>query len=196
MLKSKGSLHGTTGILLGTSPTFTDNSIATGALTLSRPVGTDVKTSLYKAGFGPAPVSASGGNYTVVGQVIMNRPAGPEAAELSFYEAGLIYPSPAARWLPLSVGASQNLLPTGPAATSVKLDRTTGAFSGQFTLTDVHPVTPSAARITRKVTFQGLIIPTAGGHRGRGYFLLQQLPTPVFPPPPALPTLSGAAFIE
>lgn len=196
VLASKGSLHGTTGILLGTSPTFTDNSIATGALTLSRPVGTDVKTSLYKAGFGPAPVNASGGSYTVVGQVIMNRPAGPEAAELSFHEAGLIYPSPATRWLPLSAGASLNLLPTGPTATSVKLDRNTGAFSGQFTLTDVHPVTPSAARIARKVTFQGLIIPTATGHRGRGYFLLQQLPTAVFPPPPVLPNLSGAALID
>ncbi len=196
LLKSKGSLHGTTGILLGTSPTFTDNSVASGEVTLSRAASSDAKSNIYPAGFSAQPVSLSGGSYSVQGSVVMNRPAGPDAAYLSFMEAGLFYPSPAARWLPLSAGASLNLLPTGAAATSVKLDRTTGAFSGQFTLTDVHPVTPSAARIVRKVSFQGLLIPTPTGHRGRGHFLLQQLPTPVFPPPPVLPTLSGAAFVE
>lgn len=195
-LPSGGSLIGLTGIMLGRSPDYLDNRLSAGPLTWNRPASTALRAAVYKGGFSILPMVISGGLYTAPASVVMNRPAGPVAAWLSFSAAGLPSPSPADRWLPLSAGATLSISPAGLAQTSAKLARATGAFSGSFLLRDVHPVTPSASRIQRKADFQGLIIPLPEGQSGRGYFLLEQLPTDVFPPPPVLPQLSGAASID
>lgn len=195
-LPSGGSLIGVTGILPGTAPSYDDNAIAKGDLTWDRPSNTNLKAAVYKDGFYPASLIVTGGLYKVTGNVVMNRVAGPEGAYLSFREAGLNTPNRANRYLPLAAGASLNIPAQSNQGTSIKLDRNTGAFSGTFNLIDVHPVTPSAPRILRSESFQGLIIPTANGHVGRGWFLLPQLPTDVFPPLPVLPELSGAVQID
>lgn len=195
-LPSGGSLTGAAGILPGTAPAYDDNSVAPGDLTWDRPATSNSKAAVYKDGFYPTGMILTGGLYKVPGPVIMNRVAGPQAAYIRFTEAGLASPSRADRFLPLAAGASVSIPAQSNQGTSVKLDRNTGAFSGSINLLDVHPVTPSAPRILRSENFQGLIIPTAAGHVGRGWFLLPQLPTDVFPPPPVLPELSGAVRIE
>ena len=93
VLPAGGSLIGLTGALTGTAPAFLNNSLASGTLTWNRPESTNPKTTVYKDGIGPVELMVSGGLYSTTGSVVMNRIAGPEAAYLSFMEAGLTYPS-------------------------------------------------------------------------------------------------------
>ena len=55
-----------------------------------------------------------------------------------------------------------------------------------ITTAKAYSVTPDAARITRKPTCQGIIVPTPAGLQGHGFF----------PQPAALPVLSGAVILE
>lgn len=195
-LPSGGSLVGLTRVLPGTAPDYLDNGLGLGSLTWNRPASTSPKAVLYKAGFSPVDIDITGGRYVAPASVIMHRFAGAQAAYLSFTEAGLTAPCSADRWLPLAAGASLNIPSQGFFGASAKLSRTTGAISGDFTITDQNPIAPSAPRIIRSESYQGLIIPSAVGHVGRGYFLLPQLPAPVFPQPAVQPELSGAVRLE
>lgn len=195
-LPSGGSLVGFTRVIPGTAPDYLDNGLGIGSLTWNRPASTSPKAVLYKAGFSPVDIDITGGRYVAPASVIMHRFAGAQAAYLSFTEAGLTAPCSADRWLPLAAGASLNIPSQGFFGASAKLSRTTGAISGDFTITDQNPIAPSAPRIIRSESYQGLIIPSAVGHVGRGYFLLPQLPAPVFPQPAVQPELSGAVRLE
>ncbi|TDU81203.1 uncharacterized protein DUF1573 [Prosthecobacter fusiformis] len=198
-LPSKGTLVGTLQVSLGTGPAYTDNALTGSTLTWSRPASIPTKVNLYKDGFDPIPLTVEGGRYIapVAPAIVMNKIAGPNNARLAFFDARITGPpSPADRYLTLTSSASLTLPATGPTLTSLKVASATGIFSGGFTLLDSHPFLFGAAPIKRTSTFQGLIIPTSSGQIGQGYFLLQQLPTDIYPAPTVLPTLSGGVIIE
>jgi hypothetical protein len=95
------------------------------------------------------------------------------------------------------VPGAQVIIPaTSTFPASLTITTATGIFTGGFTLLDVHPVTPHVAPIRRTVTFQGVITGQGSEQRGRGFFLLQQLPRPVYPQPAVLPVLSGQVLLE
>jgi hypothetical protein len=124
-------------------------------------------------------------------------PAVANNAGLAFFDAGLGGPpSRADRRVSLIPGKSLTIAASGPTLTTLKIATDTGLISGGFTLTDAHPVTPGAKPIVRKPTFQGIIVPTTTGQEGHGFFLLQQLPEPIFPQPAVLPVLSGGVILE
>jgi hypothetical protein len=133
-------------------------------------------------------------------QIVAGKPTPARAnnAGLAFFDAGLDdEPSIADRRVSLIPGKSLTIAAAGTTLTTLKIATDTGLISGGFTLTDVHPVTPGAKPIVRKPTFQGIVVRTpSGGQEGHGFFLLQQLPEPVFPQPSVLPILSGAVILE
>lgn len=197
-LASKGSLVGMLDIVPGAADT---NTLA-GAPTWSRPASTAPKADTYKEGFDPYALVVTGGHYAAPAAtaIILGKatPAVANNAGLAFFDAGLgESPSRADRRVSLIPGKSLTIAASGPTLTTLKIATATGVITGGFTLTDVHPVTPGAKPIVRKSTFQGIIVRTAGGgQEGHGYFLLQQLPEPVFPQPAVLPVLSGGVILE
>jgi photosystem II stability/assembly factor-like uncharacterized protein len=196
-LPAKGSLLGMLDIVPGTGPGFDDNTLV-GNLTWSRPANT---AAAYAAGFNPFSLIATGGSYIspATTSIVLGKPTPATAGNgaLAFFDAGIGGPpSRADRLVSLLPGASLNIAAAGLTQTTLKITPATGAFSGGFTLVDAHPVTPGVKPITRKPTFQGIIVPTPTGHEGHGFFLLQQLPEPVYPQPKVLPTLSGGVILE
>jgi alpha-tubulin suppressor-like RCC1 family protein len=196
-LPSKGSLAGILDIVPGASDT---NTLA-GAPTWSRPENTAATASTYRDGFGPYALVISGGQYAAPAAttIILGKPTPAVAnnAGLAFFDAGLDEPSIADRRVSLIPGKSLTIAASGPTLTTLKIATDTGLISGGFTLTDAHPVTPGVKPIVRKPTFQGIIVRTAaGGQEGHGYFLLQQLPQPIFPQPAVLPMFSGGVILE
>ena len=199
-LSAKGSLVGILKIIPGTGPSLGQNSL-TGSPTWSRPADPAVKATTYKAGFNAFSLIVTGGRYVPPASngIVLGKPTPAVAnnAGLAFFDGGIGGPpSRADRRVSLIPGTSLTIAASGLTQTNLKISTATGAFSGDFTLLDTHPVTPGAARITRKPTYQGMIVPTPAGPQGHGFFLLQQLPTATFPPPPALPVLSGGVILE
>jgi alpha-tubulin suppressor-like RCC1 family protein len=197
-LPSKGSLVGILDIVLGAA----DTNTLTGSPTWSRPENTATTATTYKAGFTPYGLVIMGGQYAAPAAtaIILGKttPARANNAGLAFFDAGLDdEPSRADRRVSLIPGKSLTIAAFGPTLTTLKIATDTGLISGGFTLTDVHPVTPGVKPIVRKPTFQGIIVRTAaGGQEGHGYFLLQQLPQPIFPQPAVLPMFSGGVILE
>ena len=199
-LSTKGSLVGILKIVPGTGPSLGQNSL-TGSPTWSRPADPAIKATTYKAGFNAFSLIVTGGRYVPPASngIVLGKPTPAVAnnAGLAFFDGGIGGPpSRADRRVSLIPGTSLTIAASGLTQTNLKISTATGAFSGDFTLLDTHPVTPGAARITRKPTYQGMIVPTPAGPQGHGFFLLQQLPTATFPPPPALPVLSGGVILE
>lgn len=199
-LPSKGSLVGILDIAPGSGPGFDDNTLS-GSPTWSRPENPAANASTYKAGFAAFSNVVTGGSYVAPTstQIILGKPTPAVAsnAALAFFDGGISGPpSPADRFVSLIPGKSLTIAASGATQTTLKITTATGLFTGGFTLTDAHPVTPGAAPIKRKVTFQGIIVNNASQQEGHGFFLLQQLPQPVFPQPPVLPVLSGGVILE
>jgi hypothetical protein len=125
----------------------------------------------------------------------MGKAAGTGNAWLRFYGANIGGP-PSPADCAVTVTTTSATVGTTPTLTKVTaITGTTGVFAGSFTLKDNHPFLSGAPLITRPVTFNGLIVPTASGQRGYGYFLLPQLPVNIFPAPPTT-SLSGGVELE
>ncbi len=196
-LAAKGSFVGILDIVLGAADT---NTLA-GSPTWTRPASALASASTYRDGFGPLSLVVTGGQYTAPAAtaIVLDKPTPARAnnAAIAFFDAGLDdEPSIADRRVSLIPGKSLTIAAFGPTLTTLKIATDTGLISGGFTLTDAHPVTPGVKPIVRKPTFQGIIVRTPTGQKGHGFFLLQQLPEPVFPQPAVLPVLSGAVILE
>jgi hypothetical protein len=197
LMFSKGSLLGSTQISPGA--TNSANSLATGSITWTRPattVSASTKSTLYAAGFGPISLTCEGGRYIapVSPGLLLGKAPGTGNAQLRFYEANIGGP-PSPADSAVTVTTTTATVGTTTTLTRITITGATGAFTGGFTLKDNHPFLSGAPIITRSVTFQGLIIPTASGQRGYGHFLLPQLPVNLFPAPPT-PSLSGSVELE
>jgi hypothetical protein len=158
---------------------------------------TTTKSTLYAAGFGPIALTCEGGRYIapVAPGLLMGKAPGTGNATLLFYDANIGGP-PSRADCAVTVTATKATVVTTTTLTKITaITGTTGAFTGSFKLKDNHPFLSGAPAITRSVTFQGLIVPTASGQRGYGYFLLPQLPVDIFPVPPTT-SLSGGVELE
>jgi ELWxxDGT repeat protein len=205
----RGTLRGQLNLSTGALPAdASDNTLTSTNLDWARPANLAVLSSsarTYRAGFGlpdtpvvtPVQLEAFGGRYVVPTTLlrIANPPSATAVpltanAEVKFTEGGL------AANVPSGAGATLNpdinvavtatntsvIIGLNAAKTSITPNRTTGAITGRFSLSDLNartlpPLTPNP--ILRAVTYQGLIVPdnTAGTHEGVGYFMLPQLPT-------------------
>lgn len=169
----KGSLTGILEITEDTTAAPAENSVS-GSLTWLRPA---VAGRNYPAGFGPLNLTAQGRYLGILAstRLIMGLPSTGPAA-LAFTDGGL---SRAALDPDISITYSSTntvTVPTyasggNPAKVTLTINKNTGAVSGTFTLVETSPA------LTRKVTYQGLIVRKAGGtQKATGYFLLPQIP--------------------
>ncbi|MCX6855064.1 MAG: putative Ig domain-containing protein [Verrucomicrobia bacterium] len=192
LLPSAGSLHGE---IILPAPTQT---MLQADLTWSRPAS--LKGN-YMDGLGPLKMGLMGGRFTTTSrtQIVLGKtlPATPGNGRLAFLHAGLLGPpTEVDRLLNLTPGTLLSFPGVGITNTTFTVNAITGVFGGKFSFNEPHPYIPGAARILRSATYQGLIIPTGTRQIGRGYFMLQQLPKPIFPQPLVQPSLSGSVLLE
>ncbi|MDZ4289342.1 MAG: BACON domain-containing protein, partial [Prosthecobacter sp.] len=156
--------------------TVADNSIV-GVPTWYKPApAIGSKDTNYKDGFGPIDLQAAGSAYPIPppGDVVMGLPDNTsDNARLSFASGGLTadFDLTLKLYNPTATGLT-NKADVPPHFNMVKLPlltATTGAFSGDFTLSGATPT------LNRKVLYQGQIVrlPT-GAMSGYGYFLLPE----------------------
>ena len=188
-----------TGSLLGAPALTPVTRTLDGSLTwLRRPATTAAyaKTVLYRDGYGPLELTVLGGPARAPRQGQPHpRPhrLRPRRAPLrSRCQSQHPAQSAAISLPPLILTAKNTPLPilpvNNPAAVTLSINATAGTFTGSFTLRDPDPLKPSAT-VTRKVSFQGILLPDSGV----GYFLLPGLKTPANAYPP---TLSGTILLE
>ncbi len=215
---AKGSLKGVPLIGLGGSPSDPKDNVITGALDWVRPSLVSVSARTYELGFGlptntvgvitPVQLEATGGAYgpLAAGQLILGltTPAPDNTAfngDLLFSFGGLegaaLHPN-----VQVAVKAN-NVLALTPAASNLTVTKltvvpATGAFSGTFTLKDNNLPGKIPAVVVRTVTYQGVIVRDGLLLRGRGYFLLPEMPS--LGPPLTTPTtsdiLSGEVVLQ
>lgn len=198
---SKGSIIGTLDITPGTQPLNYTDSTVHGLLSWYRPA---TATRLYAAtGIGPVDLQAAGSRYLppVAPLIALGLNEGTANARIAFTGARITTTATPPD-LTVSLGkASKITLPlVNPDKIALTLAPATGAFSGTFNLSD--PIPESTQRYLRtKIAYQGLIVNTAIGPLGFGYYLLPQLPSqlPAQTPPLNLlttPILSGQVVLE
>lgn len=139
--------------------------------------------------------------------IVLNLPNMPGNARLEFEQGGVASasPNPSLTFRLTNANSADFTGVLNPAKVSLKMNTATGAYSGLFELTN--------GGVTRKTTFQGLLIPAmeavpglaadatrglsaqagvAAAHAfGAGFFLLDQLPVP--PSTKSTSVLSGRA---
>ncbi len=185
---SGSSLLGTCEIVPGT-PNLLQNSAA--PITWSRPVSA---SAIYGAGFNALAMTTEGGRYIPATPRVIGVPTGANNAQVNFTDGGL----PSA-WNPDRIctilGANFSLAPVGNEQTKFTVTGSTGLITaGSFKLLDPSPYAPTGGLIARQTTFTGIVIPlAAGGQEGRGYFMLDKLPS-YFGEPPS--KLSGAVRLH
>ena len=168
---NKGSLLGE--LLLATGTSVAENTLS-GSLTWSKPADT---SRTYKPGFGPVSLSAFGGYLASASSrhIVVGLPNSAGTAALLFSDAGLSLSAvdPDVNAFTFT-SANKVVLPAAGSADNAGKDNlvitvATGVVTGHFTLLD--------DRLTRTVTYQGMIVPTLGGGvKAAGYFLLPQIP--------------------
>lgn len=190
----KGSLHGTLVIGRGALLDDDQDNLLSGSIAWQRPPNPALTAKTYKWGFGPIDLVAAGGRCPLPALM------GAGNAQLAFTQAGIGLPAPAPD-ITISIdGAGKITVPKAPTnsrGTTLTLTSGTGALSGGFKLVDPNPV--ASGSLIRPATFQGLLIPAPDGSlHGRGFFMLQQLPT-LGPPPTSAssaPIRSGKVTLE
>lgn len=184
----KGSLVGDLLIEAANVADATDNTL-TGDVKWARPADVKSKTRTYIAGFGmpdtpeanPVSLEASGAVYVKPAgtALVLDLPA-PTTLDLDFRHGGLLEADAMAR-IDASVilTAGNKITQPSPATTAqtklASIAAATGAFTGTFALSDPDPLGGSKP-ISRKVTFQGMMIKDGADKVGVGFFLLPELP--------------------
>lgn len=168
-------------------------------LTYWRRKSTDTKARVYKDGFAPVTLHIVGGGYQepVAPLVVLNISPNPGNATLTFTGASLAGASQTPGTL-LNIGAKSVTKPiaTLAAGTTLTFTPKLGTFTGKYTLVDDNPRGILPLRVTRAVTYQGVIVNDGGTLTGDGYFLLPDLPSAAKSDTPATsPIQSGAVKI-
>jgi uncharacterized delta-60 repeat protein len=188
-------LYSATGSLLAEFTVANDaNRTVGGALTWSRNPQAPSQRS-YQLGFSPTPYTATGGAYIAPasGVPVMSLPATADNAKLTFLEA-LVSTAIVSPNITFTLGsAAAGTFPTfasgnNPNRVALSVSRSTGTFSGQFTL--VNPLTLTK-NLTRVAKFKGVIARDGAASTGGGYFILPKLPDPLTAPSNTTPILSG-----
>lgn len=179
-----GSLQGRLDIAPATNP---DDNTLDGQISWWRPTFTAAaKQRLDPDGFeAPVVLEANGARYIapVAPELVLGlAEAGPKTADLSFLHGGIGSAPPAPDIsLTLGKGSSVTYPALNPRKATLSFIPAKGTFTGTFTLEDTDPLDlrpPPAVlkKITRKVTFNGLLVLTAAGWQGVGSFQLPELP--------------------
>jgi cyclophilin family peptidyl-prolyl cis-trans isomerase/formylglycine-generating enzyme required for sulfatase activity len=191
-------LYAGKGSVVGTFNTAPFTHVVTGTDTLSwlhKDLGAASKDRNYKRGYSTT-LTAQGGVYTVpgAGSIIAGLDAitgsYPQNARLIFNQGGIAIATNslvAGEFTQKFVITTSNIvqMPTtaldNPQIVSFTPTPTTGAITGSFTVVNDDPtsLTVPKRQITRKVTYYGLIVPTAGQPTkgvGYGYFTMYGLP--------------------
>jgi hypothetical protein len=124
----------------------------------------------------------------------------PDNAQVRFVSGG-IDDSPPVPDITVRIKPGGSVTPpltaNNPRGTTLTVVPASGSFSGGFVLVDNNPVLPTT-KVTRIVSYRGLIVPDAGVLRGYGHFLLPKLPS-AGPPSTSTstsPILSGQVVLE
>ncbi len=182
------------------------NNTLEGAVNWWRPASPAASMRVYKAGFDAFDLTVEGSRYEdpkklgIVPPIVMD--LDPNAvtmnSKVSFFHANVEAALPPTNFVDLLVNAANKAIVAATSAnerkTSLSITAKTGALKGSFTLKDTNPFPPNPAKpatITRKVSYQGLIVKTATAFHGVGYFLLPQMPTSTSEAPSKTPMLSG-----
>lgn len=177
-----GPLYANLGSILGTlvlraddNAPFLDNSVD-GRLTWFKP---DTKTRTYPARFGPINLDVFGKylSSTAAKGIATGLPA-TGTADLVFTDGGIEKSATQPDVAPFTFTAVKtvNLPKAGVLGNlgkaTLTINKASGLIGGSFTL-----VEPSPASLTRRVTFQGMVVrPATGSLKAIGYFLLPQIP--------------------
>lgn len=156
----------------------------------------------YKAGFASITVTAKGGLYTPPARTdpAMGLVAGPDNAELNFLEGG-ISTAPQSPDIVFEIRTSATgVMPTfasgnNPDKVTFSVSRTTGLFSGRFTLVNTISLSP-LKKITRTVTYRGIIFPNGVIQQGGGNFPMAKLPANPADPANTTDILAGAVTLS
>jgi alpha-tubulin suppressor-like RCC1 family protein len=159
---------------------------------------------LYQRGFAALDVTCFGGPYTeplpAATSRVMGLGAGTNNARLSFDYADFGNPVKKPDNLVTILPKSAVQLPTFADATrkfTLTVTPKTGFFKGDATLIDPNPT--AAGNVTRKSTFEGMIVrQTNGLLRGHGFFVLDDLPVllPVKTTPTTSPKTAGRVWFN
>jgi hypothetical protein len=193
-----GSVLGTLDINEGTPgfvPPYGDNPL-TGTVRWIRPAITTSTNHVYRNGFGPIDLTATGGRYVApVSPALLlgATESGGNNASLSFTSGGLAGTStdmlgtailPDLPSLRIKAGGyvtvpphSTTIVPDpNPRSTTLgTIPVGTGVFSGKSTLVDQNPIA-TGTNITRTVNYYGIIYRDGAAMRGKGWFLLARRP--------------------
>ncbi len=145
----------------------------------------------YAAGFGPLVLNGQVGKHVVptAGQILLGLPNASGNARLSLTGGGLTMPlGPVFRIT--TTHAVVLPVPNANVLTCTVLPLT-GQYSGTFEVNDADPMMP-LERVTRQGSFNGMVVPGAGGAIGMGAFLLPKLEMTIA----TAPILSGQATLE
>ncbi|MDB6138423.1 MAG: Gloeo Verruco repeat-containing protein, partial [Verrucomicrobiaceae bacterium] len=166
-------------------------------------------TRVYKTGFQLHNLTVEGGKYVapLTNHIVLELPDVANNAKFTFSEGGLAGPPPvvgsvAASGLnkPFRITKTNTLvLPvpaSNPAALTLKLTVSSGAFSGGFSLNNDPDPTKAGTFLKRPGTFDGILVPRLG--QGVGWFLLPELPAAGMPNTTLTtsPELSGKVIID
>lgn len=186
----KGFVAGVMTLVPGAAPDGSDTRVeGVDAVDWRRPPGA-ATARLYKAGFGPLKLTATGGRYVPPGktELVLWLPL-PGNARLDFTEllGEDLTAVNADLDVQVKVGGGVLLPPAAnnPKKVTLVLTPTTGVFKGTYTTVDSAP--GQAKPVTRTVAYQGMLLNDGGVKRGLGWFLRPALPTVS---PPTTPTTS------
>lgn len=188
-------LYRSTGSLLAEISVTNDvNRTVSGSLTWSRNPQAPSQRS-YQPGFIPIFYTVTGGAYLAPasGVPVMGLPTIANNARLTFLE-GLVSSAVVSPDITFTLGtAAAGIFPTftsgnNPNRVALSVSRSTGIFSGQFTL--VNPLTLTK-NLTRVAKFRGVIARDGTNSTGGGYFTLPKLPSPLTDPANTTAILSG-----
>lgn len=181
----KGSLVGDPAIIK--TDDVHDNTLD-GEVHWWRRASTSKSERFFKTGFSePLALTLSGARYIapISPNLILGLIEGSlHPLDLIFQQGGIGTPAPGPD-INVTLGTGNVINLPEPAAnersTTLTVDAAKGSFSGSFTLKDTDPLDlrppPAILRvISRKVTYQGLLIRDSLGWKGAGYFLLPELP--------------------
>ncbi len=194
---NRGTFAGTLTIARGSTPPL--NNTITGTPTWLKPVSpATARDTVYRAGFGPAAVTAAGSLYEPPenGLRVLGLPAVQNNAQCSFTLGGLDteakeFGVPVTIRNPRPNGLTNSaFVPLNANNVTIpSLDAATGTFAGSFTLPGAN------ARLNRIGLFSGQIVTTGAETKGYGFFLLPTAPSDGASVATS-PKLSGAVTLD
>jgi autotransporter-associated beta strand protein len=208
---ARGSVVGQFKIDGGANSESADDNTLAGALSWWCPASPPASQRVYRAGFGPLEIDAVGGRYlaplaTALNPRVMGLEATAEGVGNAVIELteGLVEAA-----LPPMTAVEPNTVmfrvdeknravaidvANNQRGVRLSINAKTGAFSGQFVLSEAHPIPGQKPDpIVRRVVYQGLIVTGGAAPLGVGYFLLPKLPVTEIEKPTTTAILSGRA---